>query len=131
MRRTLIACALAMATLPALAQVAPDTARATATRLLDHLDRGEFAQAEAMFDANMKQAVPTEQLAQVWKSLPADGTRGEAFLRTEGDSQILLIPLTRGDTHLNASISIDAQGLVSGLLIRPAPPAPPPPPPVD
>ncbi len=128
MRRTLIACALAMATLPALAQVAPDTARATATRLLDHLDRGEFAQAEAMFDANMKQAVPTEQLAQVWKSLPADGTRGEAFLRTEGDSQILLIPLTRGDTHLNASISIDAQGLVSGLLIRPAPPAPPPPP---
>lgn len=112
----------------AAAQVAPDTARATATRLLDHLDRGEFAQAEAMFDANMKQAVPAARLEQVWKSLPAEGSRGEVFLRTEGTSQVLLIPLTRGGTSLNASISIDAKGKVSGLLVRPAPPAPAPPP---
>ena len=129
MRRTLIACALAMAALPALAQVAPDTARATANRLLDHLDRGEFTQAEAMLDAQMKQLVPAARLEQVWKSLPADGSRGEADLRTDGTTRILLVPLTRGGASLNASISIDAAGKVSGLLVRPAPPAPPPPPP--
>ena len=129
MRRTLIACALAMAALPALAQVAPDTARATATRLLDHLDRGEFTQAEAMLDAQMKQLVPAARLEQVWKSLPADGSRGEADLRTEGTTRILLVPLTRGGASLNANINIDAAGKVSGLLVRPAPPAPPPPPP--
>ena len=128
MRRLAIACIAAFASMNASAQIAPDQARATAVRVLDHLERGEFAQVEAMFDANMKQAVPAARLEQVWKSLPAEGSRGEVFLRTEGTSQVLLIPLTRGGTSLNASISIDAKGKVSGLLVRPAPPAPAPPP---
>lgn len=112
----------------AFAQVSSETAKAIATRLLDHLDRGEYAQAEAMFDARMKQAVPAARLEQVWKSLPAAGSRGEPSLRPQGEMQILQVPLTRGDAELNASISIDAQGRVSGLLVRPAPPAPPAPP---
>lgn len=119
MRRTLIACALAMAALPAIAQVAPDTARATAARLLDHLDRGEFTQAEAMFDANMKQAVPAPRLEQVWKSLPTDGSRGEAKLRTDGTTQVIVVPMTRGGAKLNATIGVDGEGRISGLLIQP------------
>ncbi len=103
----------------AIAQVAPDTARATATRLLDHLDRGEFTQAEAMFDANMKAAVPAPRLEQVWKSLPADGSRGESKLRTDGTTQIIVVPMTRGGAKLNATIGLDAEGRVSGLLIQP------------
>lgn len=119
MRRTLIASMLAIATLPALAQVAPDTARATATRLLDHLDHGEFTQAEAMFDAQMKQAIPAARLEQVWKSLPADGSRGEAKLRTDGTTQIIVVPMTRVGTKLNATIGIDAEGRISGLFVQP------------
>lgn len=131
MRRTLIACALVLATLPAIAQVAADDARATATRLLDHLDRGEYAQAEAMFSPQMKQAVPAARLEQVWKSLPATGSRGEARLRTDGAVQVLVVPLTRGGARLDASIAVDGEGRVSGLLVRPGAPEAAPPPAAD
>ena len=97
MRRLAIACIAALAAMNASAQVAPDQARATAVRVLDHLDRGEFAQVEAMFDATMKQAVPAAMLEQVWKSLPAAGTRGEPKLQASGDTQVVRIPLARGE----------------------------------
>ena len=44
---------------------------ALATRLLDQLDAGQYAQAEAMFSAQMKAAVPADKLRAVWESLPA------------------------------------------------------------
>ena len=133
MRRLAIACIAAFAAMNASAQVAPDQARATAVRVLDHLDRGEFAQVEAMFDATMKQAVPAATLEQVWKSLPAAGTRGEPKLQASGDTQVVRIPLARGEGKFDATIAVDAEGRVSGLLIRPAEAsiAPPPAVPAD
>ena len=121
MRTTLKTCALmlAIASLPSFAQVAPDAARSTASRLLDLLDRGEFKQAEALLNADMKAAVPAPRLEQVWKSLPADGSRGEAKLSTKGTDQLVVVPLTRGALKLNANIVVNAQGQVSGLLIQP------------
>ena len=133
MRRLAIACIAAFASMNASAQIAPDQARATAVRVLDHLDRGEFAQVEAMFDATMKQAVPAATLEQVWKSLPAAGTRGEPKLQASGDTQVVRIPLARGEGKFDATIAVDAQGRVSGLLVRPAEAsiAPPPAVPAD
>lgn len=132
MRRLAIACIAALAAMNAAAQVAPEQARATAVRVLDHLDRGEFAQVEAMFDATMKQAVPAATLEQVWKSLPAAGTRGEPKLQASGDTQVVRIPLARGEGKFDATIAVDAQGRVSGLLVQPAETdAPPPPIPTD
>ncbi len=131
MKRLLIASILTLATSPALSQVAPDAARATATRLLDHLDRGEYTQAEAMLDTRMKQLVPAARLEQVWKSLPATGSRGEARLRTDGATQVLIVPLTRGGARLDASIAVDGEGRVSGLLVRPSAPEAAPPPAAD
>ncbi len=120
MRRLAIACIATLAAMNASAQVTPDQARATAVRVLDHLDRGEFAQVEAMFDATMKQAVPAATLEQVWKSLPAAGTRGEPKLQASCDTQVVRIPLARGEGKFDATIAVDAQGRVSGLLVRPA-----------
>ena len=134
MRRPLLTAALALCGMTtAAAQVAPEQARATAGRLLDHLDRGEYAQGEAMLDAKMRQAVPAAVLEQLWRSLPAAGARGEARLDLDGTTRIVRIPLTRGAAKLDATIAVDAEGRVSGLLLRPAQPAIPPPPavPVD
>ena len=55
--------------LPARAQAID--AKAIATRALDHMDAGEYAQVEAMFSADMAQAVPADKLKAVWESLPA------------------------------------------------------------
>lgn len=132
MRRALLAMVMTMAALTVHAQVNPDAARATATQLLDHLDRGEFAQAEAMFDEAMRAAVPQAMLEQVWKSLPAPGTRGETVLETDRQTQVTHTPLLRGGGRFIATIAVAADGRVSGLLVQPAETdAPPPPIPAD
>ena len=125
MRRLTLAMLMAMTAMTAHAQVAPDAARATATKLLDHLDRGEFAQAEAMFDDAMRAAVPQATLGQVWKSLPAAGSRGDTKLRADGDTQVTQTLLTRADARFIATVAIAADGRVSGLLVQPAPVAAP------
>ena len=93
--------------LPARAQAVDG--KAIAIRALDHMDAGEYAQVEAMFDATMKQAVPAATLEQVWKSLPAAGTRGEPKLQASGDTQVVRIPLARSEGKFDATIAVDAQ----------------------
>ena len=120
MRRTLLACLIGFATLSAHAQIAPEAARATTRTLLDHLDRGEYAKAEAMFDDAMRAAVPQDKLAQVWQSLSPAQSRGETALKTDGDTQITSTPLQRKSARLNAIVTIAADGRVSGLFVQPA-----------
>jgi len=65
---------------------AADSPTALATRLLDQLDAGQYAAAEATFSPQMKAAVPADKLKAVWESLPAllgaAGARGEASVST-------------------------------------------------
>ena len=133
MRRALLALATGMMAMNVGAQVAPGHARDISTRLLDHLDRGEFAAAEAMFDEALRAAVPKDTLAAVWQSLPGATARGEAELSREDATQVLRTPLHRAGTTFVATIAVDAEGRVSGLLVRPlaAEVAPPPPIPAD
>lgn len=133
MRRALLALATGMMVMNVGAQVAPGHARDISTRLLDHLDRGEFAAAEAMFDEALRTAVPKDTLAAVWQSLPSATARGEAELSREDATQVLRTPLHRAGTTFVATIAVDADGRVSGLLVRPieAEVAPPPPIPAD
>ena len=69
--------------LPARAQAVDG--KAIAIRALDHMDAGEYAQVEAMFDADMAKAVPADKLKAVWESLPAQV--GKATGR--GDAQTM------------------------------------------
>lgn len=119
---------LAMA--PALAADAPDTqspdATATATRLLDHLDAGDFAAAEAMFSARMAAAVPADKLKAVWESLPAQAGeakgRGEAATQSRDGMSLVQIPLHYANAELLAKLAIGADGKIEGFLVQPAPP---------
>lgn len=101
------------------AQVAPETANTTARTLLDHLDAGRFAQAEAMFADTMKAAVPEAKLKAAWGSMAAKGNRGEFKTMQKDTTQIVLIPMHRGEQDWLATVSVDAAGKVNGLFIQP------------
>lgn len=104
------------------------TAEATATRLLDHLDAKQYAQAESLFTAEMAAAVPTDKLKQVWESLPlqvgAAQGRGPAQVTPHQDMQVVVVPLKYAKGALLAQIAVNAENKVAGFLIQPAPPPP-------
>lgn len=99
---------------------------AIATGLLDQLDAGDFAGAEARFNATMAAAVPAAKLAELWQSLPAQvgaaTGRGEPVTRTVDGMQVVGIVLHHEKGDLLAQIAIDSDGKVAGFFIKPAPP---------
>jgi uncharacterized protein len=111
--------------LPAEAAEAPET---IALRLLDRLDAGDFAGAEAMFSAEMAAAVPADRLEAVWTSLPAQAGpatgRGEPVVQARDGMQLATVPLHHAKVELVANIAVREDGKVAGFLIQPAPPPP-------
>jgi len=129
------ALAFAFAMLLPLAALAQDGAKrpdaaATAQQLLAHMDAGEYAQAEAMFGADMATAVPVEKLRAVWESLPAQAGeargRGEPALESKTGTQLATIPLHYAKAELVAKVAVADDGRVVGFMIQPAPPPPAP-----
>ena len=139
MRAPLIALAFAvlLAGMPAgvtVAQSGTDAEEVTpeivAGRLLDQLDAGDYATAEASFTAEMAGAVPADKLQAVWESLPkqlgAAGGRGEADVTHHDGTRLVVVPLHYANGDVLASIAVTADGRISGFIVRPAaPPAPP------
>ena len=111
------------------AQDPPVDGAAIATRALDHLDAGEYAQVEALFSADMAKAVPADKLKGVWESLPAQvgksTGRGEAQSMLQDGSTLVQVPLHFEKAELMAKFAIDASGKVVGFMIQPAQPAAP------
>ena len=114
--------------LPARAQAIDG--KAIATRALDHMDAGEYAQAEAMFNADMAKAVPADKLKAVWESLPAQvgkaGGRGDAQSMQQDTTTLVQVPLHFEKAELVAKFAIDADGRIEGFMIQPAQAAAPP-----
>lgn len=114
---------------PARSEANVGDASALAFQLLDHLDAGDYAQAEAMLNTTMAQAVPAEKLKAVWESLPAQAGeaqgRGEATSTQQDEMTLVKIPLRYAKAGLLAKFAIDAEGKIAGFLIQPeeAPPA--------
>lgn len=108
---------------------AAETPTALATRLLDQLDAGQYAAAEATFSPQMKAAVPADKLKAVWESLPAQlgaaGKRGEASSSEANGLRIVVIPLHYARGDLQARIALDKDDHVAGFLVQPAAPPPP------
>ena len=100
---------------------------ARATTLLDHLDAGEFADAEAMFTAQMAQAVPADKLQALWEALPQQAGpssgRGKPVVAADGDIRVVTVPLKHA-VPLQAKIAVQPDGRIAGLFIQPAPPPP-------
>ncbi|HEX5662085.1 MAG TPA: alpha/beta fold hydrolase [Xanthomonadaceae bacterium] len=131
MLAALLATAAFLTAPPVPAQGAPSPT-AIATRLLDRMNAGEYAQAESMFTAEMAKAVPAAKLKAVWESLPAQaGTakgRGDPTVDTQGGASLVTVPLPYEKTGLVAKVAVAADGRISGFLIQPAPPPAPAPP---
>ena len=102
---------------------------ARATELLDHMDAGDYAAAEAMFTADLARAVPADKLGAVWTALPrqagAATGRGTPVLEVQGDMRLVAIPLHYANAELVAKVAVQPDGRIAGFLIQPAPPPPP------
>ncbi len=118
----------AMTMLVALPAFAADTPEQIAIHLLDQLDAGDYAAAEASFSADMAAAVPADKLEAVWQSLPAQAGaakgRGRPRVDAQGAVSLVVVPLHYANAELLAKIVIDADGRITGFLIQPAPPPP-------
>lgn len=111
------------------AQQAPVDGTAIATRALDHLDAGDYAQLEAMLGPDMAKAVPADKLKAVWESLPAQvgkaTGRGEAQSMLQDGTTLVQVPLHFEKAELMAKFAIEAGGKINGFMIQPAQPAAP------
>ncbi|PZT43430.1 hypothetical protein A7X92_14375 [Stenotrophomonas maltophilia] len=91
-------------------------------RLLDHLEAGRIAEAEAMFTPQMAEAVPAESLSTLWNSLGTLKSRGLAAISTHEGMQLVLVPLQFSNGRFVAQVVVDKQEKVGGLMLRPAAP---------
>jgi pimeloyl-ACP methyl ester carboxylesterase len=107
---------------------AADKPEQVAIRLLDHLDAGDYAAAEASFSTAMAAAVPADKLRMVWESLPAQAgkleARGTPTIITQGEVTLVTIPLRHAKAALLAKVAVDDEGRVAGFLIQPDAPPP-------
>lgn len=101
---------------------------AVARQLLAHMDAGEYAQAEAMFGAEMAAAIPVDKLQAVWESLPTQAGaatgRGEPTVEAAAGAQLVAIPMHYAKAELVAKVAVTDDGKIVGFLIQPAPPPP-------
>ncbi|HET6603398.1 MAG TPA: alpha/beta fold hydrolase [Xanthomonadaceae bacterium] len=93
-------------------------------RFLDHLDAGDFDAAWDMFAPVTREALPPEQLARVWQSLPdqlgARSRRGAPRGETVEGEPVTTVPLSYGLMTLDARIHFDPQDRIDGFLMVPA-----------
>lgn len=108
---------------PALAGESPES---IAIGLLDRLDAGDYAAAEAGFTTAMAAAVPADKLKAAWESLPAQAGaakgRGTPEISARGGMTEVAVPLHYARNDLVARITVDGDGRIAGFLIQPAPP---------
>ena len=127
LRRSLLAVSLALL---AGAASAGDPQQ-VAGRLLDHLQAGRIADAEAMLTPQMATAVPPDKLLGLWQSLGELKQRGPAHSSEQQGLHLVDVPLQFASGAVIAQIAVNDQDKVAGLLLRPAPAAKAPPPPAD
>jgi dienelactone hydrolase len=135
MRTPAIGClSLLLACLP-LPALAADPPERVAARLLDRLDAGDYAAAEAMFTPAMAAAVPADKMKAVWESLPAQlgpaGERGQSRVVPHDDLKVVVVPLAYARGGVLAQVVVDGDGRIGGFLVQPAPPPAAPAPPAD
>ena len=93
------------------------------TRLLDALDKGDYAAATGDFNDTMKAKLLPEKLGQIWPAVAQQfgerGPRDAATIGPAGDLTIVLTPLHYGQSTIDSKVTCDAQGKVANFLIQP------------
>ena len=105
---------------------------ATAARLLDHMEAGEYDAATTDFSPQMKAALGVDKLEAVQQQIAATGAqtgRDEPAVSQRSGMTIVVVRIHREQADVDATIAIDADGKVAGLhyapVAAPAPEAPP------
>ncbi|HKL51165.1 MAG TPA: alpha/beta fold hydrolase [Wenzhouxiangellaceae bacterium] len=115
---------LVVSVLPALPGLA---ATDTADRFMDALERADFTAAHAMFDQAASEQLSAPELERVWQSLPAQlgpyRARGPARAESTSGPDATVFRLEFENMALDARVTIDDQGRVSGFRLVPAAPA--------
>lgn len=108
--------------------LAAQTPQQIALRLLDQLDAGQYAAAEAGFSPEMAAAVPAATLKTIWESLPAQmgaaKGRGVPQMSQQQGMSIVLTRLHFANGDLDTQTVVDGEGRIAGFRLTPAAPAP-------
>jgi len=111
------------AALPAMAADGDADAVATATRLLDHMEAGEYEAASADFSPQMKAALGVDKLEGVQQQLAAAGAqtgRDQPQVSQQSGMTVVVVRIHRALASVDATIAIDGDGKVAGLHYAPA-----------
>ncbi|MFC3715951.1 alpha/beta fold hydrolase [Luteimonas soli] len=111
------------AAMPAMAVEGDADAVAIATRLLDHMQAGEYEAATTDFSPQMKDALGVDKLAAVQAQLAAAGAetgRDEPVVSRQSGMTVVVVRIHREHADIDATIAIDAEGKVAGLHYAPA-----------
>lgn len=93
------------------------------TRLLDHLDQGDYAGATGDFDDRMKAGLSADRLARIWPAMSqqfgARGAREQPQLSQVGGHTLVITSLHYGQHLIDARVACDADGRIGGFYIKP------------
>jgi Protein of unknown function (DUF3887) len=121
-RALLLAALLCTTTGSAIAQTAASDAEATATRVLEQLDAGDFAAVTATFDPQMAAALDADALRQVQTQIEAAGpvtSRDAPQVTQQQGMTVVVTRIHRAQASLDATVALDAEGRVAGLHFAP------------
>ncbi|HEY1588546.1 MAG TPA: DUF3887 domain-containing protein [Rhodanobacter sp.] len=97
--------------------------QATSTRMLDHLDQGDYTGATADFDDSMKADLGADRLARIWPAVSqqfgARGARERSQISQKDGRTLVVTPLHYGQRLIDARVSCDADGRIGGFYIKP------------
>lgn len=116
---------IALIAMMAAAQASPsEDAVVVATRFLDQLDKDEFNNATGQMTAEAQAAITSQQLQQIWESLPKQlgrfTERGEPIVEESDDLTLVIVPLRYQLATVEAAIAINATGRIAGFHLRPS-----------
>ena len=122
MKLAYFAC-FALALGASMAHAATINCPAASTRLLDHLDKGDYAGATTDFNDRMKASMTADQLAGLWKSMPlrlgAPGKREPAQVSAVPDYVVVATTLHYGQGMIDARVACDVDGKIAGFHLKP------------
>jgi hypothetical protein len=121
-RSLLLAALLCATTGSAIAQTATSDSEATATRVLEQLDAGDYAAVTATFDPQMRAALSADALRQVQTQIEAAGpvtSRDAPQVTQQQGMTVVVTRIHRAQASLDATVALDAEGRVAGLHFAP------------
>jgi dienelactone hydrolase len=93
-------------------------------RFVELMAAGDFAAADARFDARMKSALPEEKLRDVWQTLQKQAGPFKARLQTRVEKQrgydVVFVTCQFERATLDAKVVFDAAGQIAGLFFVPS-----------